>query len=160
MADRRNPRRFARAARLGISLCLGANGSQNSFETAPPQPNRRYRKNTVATLHKRHRDTHADRVDFAAVNSAALASLPSLLSRLAPCGEIVAGEYSALNPIRADRHIGSFRINLKSGRWADFATGDAGGDPVSLAAYVWRCSQAEAARRLAQMLGIDCGGSR
>ena len=43
-------------------------------------------------------------------------------------------EYVARNPTRADRRPGSFKINLRTGRWADFATGDKGGDPVSLAA--------------------------
>ena len=72
-----------------------------------------------------------------------------------PGGKIVAFEYVALNPTRADRRPGSFKINLRSGRWADFATGDKGGDPVSLVAYVEGVSQGEAARRLARMLGLD-----
>jgi hypothetical protein len=60
----------------------------------------------------------------------------------------------ALNPKRPDRHLGSFRINLATGKWADFATGDRGGDPVSLAAYLFGLTQVEAARRLADMLGV------
>ena len=64
-------------------------------------------------------------------------------------------EYVALNPTRVDRHLGSFRINRHTGRWADFATGDRGGDPVSLAAYLFNISQAEAARRIAAMLGLS-----
>ena len=40
-----------------------------------------------------------------------------------------------LVPRRADHRKGSFKINLTTGRWSDFATGDAGGDLVSLAAY-------------------------
>jgi hypothetical protein len=61
---------------------------------------------------------------------------------------------TARNPRRADRRPGSFRINLNTGRWADFATGDGGGDVVSLAAYLFSISQAEAARQIAGMLGI------
>ena len=30
-------------------------------------------------------------------------------------------EYVALNPTRADKRAGSFKINLQTGRWADFA---------------------------------------
>src|ERR1700730_5417116 len=67
----------------------------------------------------------------------------------------IAREYVALNPARADRRPGSFKVNLRTGRWADVATGDRGGDPVSLCAYVEGVSQAEAARRLARMLGLD-----
>lgn len=63
-------------------------------------------------------------------------------------------EWVARNPRRADRQLGSFKINLRTGRWADFATTDRGGDPVSLAAFLFSLSQAEAASRLASMLGV------
>lgn len=92
--------------------------------------------------------------DFAAVNRAALAALPAVLSRILPDGRGVAGEYIALNPRRADKRLGSFKVNLRSGKWADFATGDKGGDPVSLVAYVENVSQSEAARLLSRMLGL------
>ena len=75
------------------------------------------------------------RIDFAAINTAALAALPALLARWLPDGKAVGREYVALNPRRDDRHLGSFRINVTNGKWADFATGDRGGDVVSLAAY-------------------------
>ena len=77
-----------------------------------------------------------------------------LLARWAPGGRRVGREYVVRNPNRVDRRPGSFRINMRSGRWADFATGDEGGDVVSLAAYLHDLSQAEAARRIAEMLGI------
>lgn len=94
------------------------------------------------------------RLDFRAINSTALGVLPSLLHRWLPEGRAQGGEYVARNPRRADRHLGSFRINLQTGRWADFATGDKGGDVVSLAAYLAGLSQREAAERLAVMLGM------
>ena len=93
------------------------------------------------------------RIDFAAVNAAALRELPTLLARWLPDGRATGHEYEARNPRRADRHPGSFRVNLRTGRWSDFATGDRGGDPVSLAAYLHGLSQIEAARRLADTLG-------
>jgi hypothetical protein len=43
---------------------------------------------------------------------------------------------SAVNPRRVDRHPGSFRINLASGKWADFAVDAKGGDLISLVAYL------------------------
>jgi hypothetical protein len=61
----------------------------------------------------------------------------------------------ALNPTRSDRHAGSFSVNLSNGKWSDFATGDKGGDPISLAAYIFGVGQAEAARVLADALGVD-----
>ena len=94
------------------------------------------------------------RIDFDAVNRAALNNLPAILARWLPRGRIDGDEYVGFNPRRVDRRLGSFKINLSTGRWADFATGDSGGDPVSLAAYLAGCGQAEAARRVAAMLGI------
>ena len=94
------------------------------------------------------------RVDFARINAAALAVLPTLVGRWLPNGKRIGHEWAALNPKRADRCKGSFLINLRSGRWADFATGDKGGDPVSLAAFLFDLSQVEAARRIADMLGV------
>jgi hypothetical protein len=94
-------------------------------------------------------------IDFAAVSAAALPILPSLVVRWLPCGRREGAEYVALNPTRADRHLGSFRVNLRTGRWADFATGDGGGDAVSLVAYLSDVTQAEAAARLAGMLGVE-----
>jgi hypothetical protein len=98
--------------------------------------------------------------DFEKINAAALAAFPAVLSRLLPGGKTIGREFVALNPRRADRQLGSFRINRYSGRWADFATGDKGGDPVSLVAYLTDVSQGEAARLLARMLGLQIGGRR
>jgi hypothetical protein len=44
---------------------------------------------------------------------------------------------------------------MTTGKWADFAIDEGGGDPVSLAAYLAGTGQAEAARALADMLGVD-----
>jgi hypothetical protein len=74
--------------------------------------------------------------------------LPSILDHVLPSGEIVCGEYVSINPTRNDQNAGSFRINLETGKWADFATGDFGGDPASLIAYLSGSSQVEAARWL------------
>ena len=94
------------------------------------------------------------RLDFGAINRAGLANLPALLKRWLPDGRLVGREYEARNPTRADRRPGSFRVNVGTGKWADFATGDKGGDVVSLAAYLSGSGQAEAARALADMLGL------
>lgn len=93
-------------------------------------------------------------IDFAGINRAALAVLPSLLDRWLPDGRREGHEWVARNPRRVDRNLGSFRINMVTGRWSDFATDDRGGDVVSLAAYLAGTGQAEAARKLADMLGV------
>jgi hypothetical protein len=99
-------------------------------------------------------------LDFDRINKAALAAFPAGLARLLPKGKAIGRELVALNPRRADRNLGSFKVNRISGRWCDFSTGDKGGDPVSLVAFLAGVSQGEAARLLAQMLGIETGGRR
>jgi hypothetical protein len=94
-------------------------------------------------------------IDFVELNRVALAAFPAVLARVLPDGKRVGAELVALNPRRGDRHLGSFKINRYNGRWADFATGDQGGDPVSLVAYLANVSQVEAARLLARMLGLE-----
>ena len=99
-------------------------------------------------------------LDFAEINEEALRAFPAVLRRILPGGKTIGRELIALNPRRADRKLGSFKVNRYNGRWCDFATGDKGGDPVSLVAYLAGCSQGEAARLLAQMLGMQAGGRR
>ena len=91
--------------------------------------------------------------DFATINATALAALPAVLVRLLPDGKIDGREFVALNPRRNDKRPGSFKIRVsgaRAGSWADFASGDRGGDPVSLVAYLESVSQGEAARRRAK----------
>ena len=99
-------------------------------------------------------------IDFTEINRAALAALPAVLARILPGGKRIGVEIVALNPRRPDRHLGSFKVNRYNGRCADFATGDKGGDVVSLVAYLEGVSQGEAAPRLARMLGLEVGGRR
>jgi hypothetical protein len=93
-------------------------------------------------------------IDFDRINAEALLYVEVVCPRLLPNGRRAGREYVALNPRRIDRHLGSFRVNLQTGRWADFATGDKGGDVISLVAYVKNISQYEAAEGLSEMLGI------
>lgn len=96
------------------------------------------------------------KLPFARVNAAALACLASLLAEWLPDGKHVNGEWSALNPRRADGHAGSFSINSRTGVWADFATDDKGGDPISLYAYLFTSDdRGLACRELAERLGIE-----
>lgn len=94
-------------------------------------------------------------IDFQRINQAALRSLDAILVRWLPDGRREGREWVARNPRRPDRRLGSFRINLDTGRWADFATGDKGGDVISLAAYLGHLNQAQAAIALADMLGVS-----
>lgn len=92
-------------------------------------------------------------VDFVATKIRCMNHLPALLARWLPDGQRSGQEWVARNPTRADRRAGSFKINMNTGRWSDFATGDSGGDPISLYAYLKGLTQVEAARALNDMLG-------
>ena len=92
-------------------------------------------------------------IDFERVNQSAQPLLPHLIRQWLPHGRYEGEEWVALNPLRPDRSLGSFKINLRSGKWADFATGDRGGDVISLVAYLWRIPQGQAARWLMESMG-------
>ena len=94
------------------------------------------------------------RIAFARINDGSLSHAESILARWLPDGRREGSEWVALNPKRSDRRKGSFKVNLNTGRWGDFAAGVSGGDFVSLAAYLFDINQGEAAHCLADMLGI------
>lgn len=95
-----------------------------------------------------------NRMDFRTVAAAALTSVDSVLKQWLPDGRRDGHEYKALNPTRSDNRRGSFSINTNTGAWADFATGDKGGDLVSLVAYLDGTNQGTAGERLAGFLGL------
>lgn len=98
-------------------------------------------------------------IDYAAVNRAALPLCPGLLESLLPGGTIQGREYqcSDLSGGGGD----SLRVNMDTGKWADFATGDdaKGGDLVSLVAAIKGVNQPEAARVLSEMTGMPAPAS-
>lgn len=97
-------------------------------------------------------------IDFKAVAYAALQAADRLVPRWLPDGHKAGAEWKARNPTRDDRKAGSFSVNLQTGQWGDFATGDLGGDLVSLAAYLFHGDdQVAAARELAKDLRVEVG---
>jgi hypothetical protein len=93
-------------------------------------------------------------LNYDLISSAALRSLPLIVLRWLPDGRREGQEWVARNPTRSDQRLGSFKVNLRSGKWADFATGDKGGDVISLAAYLHGLSQPAAAGKVSEMLGL------
>jgi hypothetical protein len=85
------------------------------------------------------------RIPFVRIARAALGCSDIIVRRWLPDGKRVGAEWVSRNPTRDDRRPGSFKVNLSAGAWGDFATGDAGADLVSLAAYLFRLKQGEAA---------------
>lgn len=107
------------------------------------------------------------RIDFAMLAGRALDAVDTLLAKWLPKGHKDGGpEYKSVNPTRSDTHEGSFSINTVTGKWGDFAAGDAGNDLISLCAYLFHDNdQIAAAYEVAAELGITlpprkAGGSR
>jgi hypothetical protein len=105
-----------------------------------------------------HDRRHHTAPDFAAVNRAVLPHLETLCRRWLPGGRRIGAEW-VCGSIRGEAG-GSCKVNLRTGKWADFAAGQGGGDPVSLAAAVAGIGQSDAARKLARMLSMAAEGSR
>ena len=100
---------------------------------------------------------------FDQTNDKALKAYPGLVQEWLPDGKLVGGkEWVALNPTRADNHIKSFSINIKTGKWGEFAGGEFGGDPISLYAYLY-CGglghRNQACKELAEKLGVEAGAA-
>jgi hypothetical protein len=85
-------------------------------------------------------------INFDAINARLLVGYLERLREWLPHGKEKNGEYcvGGLNGEPGE----SLKININSGKWADFATEDRGGDPVSLYAAIHGLTQTEAARRL------------
>jgi hypothetical protein len=94
-------------------------------------------------------------IAFGHIASQAAKSAPTIVDRWLPGGRREGREWVVRNPRRSDGKAGSFKVNLSTGRWSDFATGDRGGDLIALAAYLFDLKQNEAAERVAEMLGVD-----
>ena len=95
-------------------------------------------------------------IDFSGINEAALRSnVRGFLQSLIPGGKFRGLEYIVKNPKRNDQDPGSFSINYRTGIWKDFASGEGGGDLISLVAYIRGIGQGEAARALANELGTQ-----
>lgn len=99
------------------------------------------------------------RPSFADVKSAALQNIDRVLEHWLPHGKRVDGgkEYTAPNPTRTDKHAGSLKVSLSKGTWADFATGDKGGDLIDLVRYLDGGTDVEACNKLADLLGVSAG---
>jgi hypothetical protein len=93
-------------------------------------------------------------LNFQEINKASLQRGQWILNRILPSGRAVGSEWVSVNPKRRDTSPGSFKVNLCTGRWADFATGDSGGDLISLIAYLNEVSQLSAAKKLSEILGV------
>ena len=93
------------------------------------------------------------KLDFKAVNKAVEPYILAICQRVLPEGYAEGNEYVSRNPNRYDQNLGSFKINLRTGRWADFACDDKGNDIVSLIAYIYSINNLQAANIVTSMIG-------
>lgn len=94
-------------------------------------------------------------IDFAALAAALLQRSHQLVPQWLPGGRMRGREW-VCGSLAGDAGE-SCSVNLDSGRWADFAGNERGGDLVSLYAAIHGLSDAQAARELMQQLGWDAG---
>src|SRR5262249_26766866 len=100
---------------------------------------------------------HSTGMNFDEINRVALSRYPDLLTEWLPSGQMQGREYQCGNIQGLPGK--SLKINVDSGRWADFAGDLKGGDPVSLYAAIHGLRQGDAARELAQVLGVEAASS-
>lgn len=91
-------------------------------------------------------------IDFKSTNEAALTNALSLLYRWLPGGKLIGSEYTcgSLDGGQGD----SCKVNIVSGKWCDFATGDKGGDLISLYAAINKMTQMDAANVINGLVGM------
>jgi len=95
------------------------------------------------------------KIDFEKIAQAAAGRILDLAQAWIPGGRVEGKEYLMINPNRPDQRLGSFKINIDTGQWADFAASETGGDIISFCKYVRGFSnQGEAAEFVAQALGV------
>ena len=92
-----------------------------------------------------------NQLDFQGLGVSLLARAREILPTWLPGGKIVGREYtcSDLGGGNGD----SFKVNVETGLWADFAGGVKGGDLISLYAAIENVSQGDAFKRLSESTG-------
>ena len=97
------------------------------------------------------------RVDLKQVAAAALNMSHTLVPEWLPDGKREGAEWVALNPQRHDTKAGSFKVNLNTGVWIDFACdGVKGADLLDLYHFVFGYANViDAAKALAARMGVQ-----
>lgn len=95
-------------------------------------------------------------IDFTGINRRLLAAAHTYLETWLPGGKTEGLNYVVRNPRRDDVHP-SLKVHIEEGNWKDFASGDGGGDLISLYAYVHGLSQGDAAKALLSEWGMIYG---
>lgn len=89
--------------------------------------------------------------DFEGLNQILISRAPGILMEWLPGGRMRGAEYVCGNLKGGEGE--SCSVNVKSGKWGDFATGETGGDLISLYAAIYGHSQGAAFRELSERYG-------
>lgn len=92
-------------------------------------------------------------INFAALADALLERAEALLAQWLPEGHLVGHEWEC-GSLRGNAGK-SCKVNVRTGAWADFASGEQGGDLVSLYAAIHGLSAGKAAVQLAHEYGLQ-----
>lgn len=84
------------------------------------------------------------KIDFARIADGLLKDAKTLVSSWLPGGKLIGKEWTC-GSLRGESGD-SCKVNVETGRWCDFATGEKGGDLISLYAAIHGITQAKAAR--------------
>ena len=95
------------------------------------------------------------KIDFEGLAAALLAQARMLVTDWLPGGAMSGKEYIC-GSLRGGPGR-SLSVNVNTGRWADFSTDEKGGDLISLYAAIYGIKQGEAAKELADRMGIRAG---
>lgn len=98
------------------------------------------------------------KIDFKELKEALLPKAFEICQDILPGGDVEGAEFKAASITGGKGN--SLKVNLRSGRWADFATDDKGGDIISLYAASKSISQIESARELIRNYNITCVESK
>ena len=91
-------------------------------------------------------------LDFSSIARGAVPHLPGLVAEWLPGGRREGQEWNCGS--LSGEAGASCKVNLTTGRWCDFATGQKGGDAISLLAAIRDIRQGSAARELAARIGM------
>ena len=91
-------------------------------------------------------------MDESRIAESALNEAERIVPAWLPEGKRVGAEWVALNPTRPDQHLGSFSVNLITGKWADFATDAKGGDLISLYMYIHSVDKQTAVKKIRETI--------
>lgn len=86
------------------------------------------------------------RIDFKLLAEQLRSAAGMIVPRLLPGGRMVGPEWTCGDMTGGPGN--SMKVNMNSGVWCDFSTGEKGGDIISLKAAIDRCSMLEAAKSL------------